>query len=312
MGIEDQIMSKKYIVSGSAIIDNVIPFDKTQPHVIRPGGGAPFALTGIRLWDDDAALVVYTGKDFETYYGEWLSKNNIDYSGIVKFTEHTRVIDLIYNEEGTFSFVDMYPDEYANNSDKVTRALLEPCIDSSTKGIHILGKGEPDTIADMYSMCREKGIKFGVEYEIFTLFGRDDNVELFRELASYTDYYSLSHYECKNLFKGIRDVNDSIELLESFEKPCFLRAGTDGAYFLIDGQKNFSPLISEFGDVDPTGCGNSSTSAAFWAMCEGYSPLEASYIGAITASVNAGTEGIIQDLTPELRAKCFDILRKHI
>ena len=305
-------MSKKYIISGSAIIDNVVPFDKTKPSVIRPGGGAIFALSGIRLWEKDCALAVYTGNDFESFYGDWLNRNEIDYSGIVKNTEHTRLIDLIYNEHGTFYFVDKYPDEYSDNADKVTKALLEPVIDSSTKGIHILGKGEPDTIGEMSRMCRDKGISFGVEYEIFDLFGKPDNYELFKELASLTDYYSLNLYECRNLFSDVRDIEDAIELIKSYEKPCFLRSGTDGAYFIVDGQAHFSPLIQEFGDKDPTGCGNSSTAAVFWAMCEGYDPLEASYIGAVTASVNAGTEGVVQEFPDEQRDKCAGIVKDAI
>ena len=305
-------MSRKFITAGSANVDHIIPYSKETKPGIRLGGGAVFSAEGLRLWDDSVALAVYTGKDFDSFYGEWLRNNDIDYSGVVAMTEHTRQVDIIYNKEGTFDTEDHFPDEYSDYADKIDRKLLEPCVGGETVGIHILGTTFPDIIGDISKMCRERSIKFGVEFEVFNLFGKSGNHELMKELAGFADYFSINYYEAERLFPGVRDYQDAIEELMSYGVPCFFRVGTDGAYFLYESKTYFSPLINRFGNVDATGCGNSSTSTTFWAMCQGFDPITCSYIGAVTGSLNAGSEGLVKELTPELRQRCFNILKEYI
>ena len=305
-------MSKRFITAGSANVDHIIPYAQETKSGIRLGGGAVFSAEGLRLWDDSVALAVYTGRDFDKWYGEWLRANDIDYSGVVAMTEHTRQVDIIYNKEGTFDTEDHYPDEYSNYADKIDRKLLEPLVGSETVGVHILGTTFPDIIGDISKMCREKNVKFGVEFEVFNRFGKSGNHELMKELASYTDYFSINYYEAERLYPGIRDYQDAIEELSSYNVPCFFRVGTDGAYYIYDSKVYYSPLISRFGNVDATGCGNSSTSATFWAMCTGHDPITSSYIGAVTGSLNAGSEGLISKLTPEIRSECISIVKEYV
>ena len=301
----------RYIVSGYAIVDNIIPYGETEPQATRLGGGAMYALSGIRLWEDDVTLALYTGRNFERLYGRWLKTNGIDWSGVVISTEHVRTVELSYNSEGTFTSVDQFADEYADNKQNVTRQLLEPVTGDATKGIYILRDPDPYALADIHKMCREKSIRFGTEFSVNHLLDSGDMYDLFKEVTKHMDFFSLNFFECSRLFSSCRDIEDAKEILCSFDTTCFLRDGTNGAYLLAEGKEYFAPMISEFGEQDPAGCGNTSTSSAFWALCEGYDPMVAVYTGAVTASVNAGQKGMIKYLDNELREKCRGLVERY-
>ncbi|MBR2806012.1 MAG: carbohydrate kinase family protein [Oscillospiraceae bacterium] len=305
-------MGNRYIGIGSAIVDNIVPFGASEPVTKRLGGGGVYAFTGIRLWEDDCMLALHTGKDFEDLYGEWLRANDIDWSGVIQDREHTRTVNLYYNEEGHYDNVDLYPEEYPKRWENISAVLLDPIVTGHTRGVYTITVGDPGILADTYKIIHERGARFGGEFSINYRFGESDNLEFFRENSEYMDFISLNTYECRHLFRGCRDAEDASEIMRSLGKPCFLREGRHGARFILDGKEYKSPLISEFGDVDETGCGNTSTSAAFWAWCERKEPLEVSYIGAVTASANAGCEGLMRTLDQELRDRCRHLVEQYL
>ena len=305
-------MGNKYIGIGSAIVDNIVPYGETKPSYRRLGGGGVYAFSGLRLWEDDCMLALHTGKDFEELYGEWLRANDIDWSGVIMDREHTRTCNLYYNEEGHFDNVDLYPDEYPKNWENISTVLLEPIVNSHTKGVYTISVGNTEVLAAAYKLTHERGALFGGEFSINGRFGEPDNYEFFKENIKYMDFFSLNTYECRHLFTGCRDTKDAAEIMISFGKPCFLRDGRHGARFIVDGKEYISPLIDEFGDKDETGCGNTSTSAVFRAWCEGIDPFRASYIGAVTASANAGCEGLIKVFDQDLRNRCMAIVDEYL
>ena len=305
-------MSRKFITAGSVIIDYIIPYGHETRPGIRRGGGAMYSAQGLRLWEDSVAVAAYSGKDFGGWYGSWLSENGIDSTGVVKKYVKTRQTNLIYNAEGTFSCIGRGDEEYVEHPSVIDRELIEPLIGSETVGVHILAAPEPEIVLPISDLCRQRGIRFGMEFEVARLYGRSDNHELFMELSSYTDYFSINLYEAKRLFPGVRDEKDALEELRSYGVPCYFRLGTDGALFIGKDRVIRAPMISRFGNVDATGCGNSSTSAVFWAICNGYSPEECAYIGGVTASVNAGCEGLVPRLTPELRSQCDSLVHEYV
>ncbi len=305
-------MGRRYITAGSVIIDGIILYGEDEVSGIRIGGGGIYASSGIRIFEDGVAFAGYSGQDFEQYYGGWARSSGIDCSGVVKKFPHTRLVDLVYNQEGTFSTRDHFPEYRIPLADMVDAALLRPLVDGSTRGVHILARPVPENLAEIYSLAREKGVRLGTELEVLGLAGRSDNRELLFELCRYLDFFSINLYEAKLMFPGLRDSKDALELLLEFQKPCFFRMGTDGAYLLADGRAYYSPMLDDFGTKDPTGCGNSSTAAAFWALNEGYGPLEASFIGAITASLNASYEGLITEYGPAVRQRCLELAKQQL
>lgn len=304
-------MGWRYIAAGSAIVDNVILFGSGEVSSVTPGGGGIYAVSGLRLWDDSCAVAAYSGRDFEEFYGGWLDGNGIGRHICGRF-DNTRTVDLIYNSEGTYCTEDHWP-EYRIKSDMVDRALLEPLISSDTAAIHILGRPDLDNLADISGLRQKYGVKLGVEIEALGLFGDADAMELLKEMTGkYIDFFSINYYEAKHILRGIRDRSDAIEALSGLGCPVFFRVGRDGAYLIKDRRAYYSPMVDDFGTVDPTGCGNTSTSAAFQALCEGAEPLEASYIGAVTASLNASFKGLIPRFDRAVRARCRELVRSHM
>ena len=298
-------MSRRFITSGSATIDTITSYGQETRSGQRIGGAVIYSAQGLRTWGDKVSVGIYTGKDFFDFYGDWIAANDIDASGVVVVTEHARRLIINYDERGTFVPIDGYPEEYSKATDRVDRALIKRIIGPDVYGVHTAITPIPEILGDIKALCGEYGIPFGAEFHVDHLFG-------LKEAARNTDYFSVNFFETERVFQGIRDYQDAIDLYASFEVPCFLRVGTDGAYFIKDGKAYFSPLISAFGNLDATGCGNSSTAAAFWAMCSGYDPLACSYIGGITAALNAGTVGVIEKVTDDMRAECRRLLQQYI
>ncbi len=304
-------MARRFITAGSATIDTITPYGGETASE-RIGGAVIYSAQGLRLWHDNVSVGIYTGRDFFDYYRNWIENNNIDASGVIMKTEHTRRLIINYRQNGFFLPYDGYPEEYNADQDLVDRALIENMMGPDVYGVHVAMTPVLSNLRDIHRLCRENGIPFGAEFHVNEYLGKDGYEDQIREAARYTDYFSLNYFETEQIFKGVRDYMDAIELYSSFEVPCFLRVGTDGAYFIYDSKVYYSPMISAFGDKDPTGCGNTSTAAAFWAICSGYDPLASSYIGAIAASLNAGTTGVIEHITDDMRQKCRELLKKYV
>ena len=305
-------MGFRYIAAGSALRDRVIQYGDTEVSSVQIGGGGVYAATGLRLWDDSVALAVYTGPDFHDYFDEWLRQVDIDASGINEKFQHCRLVDLLYNEYGTFNVRDHWEEYHVPHCDKIDAALIAPLLSSDTRGVHILGRMLPDTIAELYRLCKTNDTLFSVELEPLRWAGQSGMKELMQELTANMDMFSLNYYEVTQLFPDVRDYKDAVELMQSFMTPCFLRVGTDGAYMLMDGQVVRTTMITELGNTEPTGCGNTSTAAAFWAMTQGYDTVAMSYFGAVTASYNASFQGLMTDTSPAARARCLKVVEKYI
>ena len=245
-------MSRKFITAGSVIIDYIIPYGHETRPGIRRGGGAMYSAQGLRLWEDSVAVAAYSGKDFGGWYGSWLSENGIDSTGVVKKYVKTRQTNLIYNAEGTFSCIGRGDEEYVEHPSVIDRELIEPLIDSETVGVHILAAPEPEIVLPISDLCRQRGIRFGMEFEVARLYGRSDNHELFMELSSYTDYFSINLYEAKRLFPGVRDEKDALEELRSYGVPCYFRLGTDGAHRLQQ-QQHLRRVLGNLQRIQPGG-----------------------------------------------------------
>ena len=54
-------------------------------------------------------------------------------------------------------------------------------------------------------------------------------------------------------------------------------------------------------EIDPTGCGNTSTGAVMWAWFEGYDPLMTCVIGNVVASYNVRQYGPFLDMSEDIR-----------
>lgn len=303
-------MKGKFVVAGSAVVDRIIPYNRPDQITERLGGGVVYALSGAKIWTDDCIAACYTGQDFDRYYGSWMRENDFSFSGINRKFPHTNSGDVRYDADGLYTCTDNYP-EYFHFGDMPDEALLKPLMGGSCGAVHLLAPGDLENFASLDKYRSKYGIQVGLEMEPVCRGGAPEDVV--QELTDrYLDFFSINFSECKLIYPGIRDEKDALERMQALNCPVFFRMGQKGAYMIVDHKPYFSPLVDDFGTVDPTGCGNSSTAAAFWALCSGYSPIEISYIGAVTAALNASSMGVIPKFEPWMREKCTQLVKNYV
>ena len=122
----------------------------------------------------------------------------------------------------------------------------------------------------------------------------------------------MSLAELKEIIPEIETEEEALRYIKSLKCPVFFRMGERGAYFVKDGKEYYSPMITDFGSIDPTGCGNISTAAVFMADTEWIDPLRASYMGAVAASVNASYNGLIPYIDEDLKNRCIETVDKYL
>lgn len=62
----------KYAVISAAVTDEIRFADGTVK--IVPGGAGIYALSGIKLWEDDVEIVTGVGEDYDSLHGKWYKK----------------------------------------------------------------------------------------------------------------------------------------------------------------------------------------------------------------------------------------------
>ena len=101
--------------------------------------------------------------------------------------------------------------------------------------------------------------------------------------------------------------------LKELGVPCYYRVGSKGAYMIMNGEVEFVPvvhLVPKEEEVDPTGCGNSSTAAALWAFCEGMTTKEICAWGNIVAAHNVLQFGPTKVINQAKRDEAMAYLKK--
>ena len=300
------------MASGYVIIDDIEYADgKTIKN--RLGGGAVFAMSGMKLWTDDVLSVNYVGEDFVDYFGGWFGKNNIPLEGNrvrAKYTIHYR---LVYAENGTYVCVPTKenPEAYTEK----LRALMDPDMEllqpylADCAGLDVLFSADEHLFREMDLYRQRYGFKVMWEYSDFRAASYNKIETLFRCLR-YVDMFSINGFESQELF-GISDEMQLVSFFKKFPVPVFFRVGEKGSYYKQDGKALFFPIIRAEGKADPTGCGNTSTSAVLWAYASGHSMKDIGLIGTITATINAQHMGLIGDYTPQLRQQAHDMLDRY-
>ena len=300
------------MASGYVIIDDIEYADgKTIKN--RLGGGAVFAMSGMKLWTDDVLSVNYVGEDFVDYFGGWFGKNNIPLEGNrvrAKYTIHYR---LVYAENGAYVCVPTKenPEAYTEK----LRALMDPDMEllqpylADCAGLDVLFSADEHLFREMDLYRQRYGFKVMWEYSDFRAASYNKIETLFRCLR-YVDMFSINGFESQELF-GISDEMQLVSFFKKFPVPVFFRVGEKGSYYIQDGKALFFPIIRAEGKADPTGCGNTSTSAVLWAYASGHSMKDIGLIGTITATINAQHMGLIGDYTPQLRQQAHDMLDRY-
>ncbi|MBR2671595.1 MAG: carbohydrate kinase family protein [Oscillospiraceae bacterium] len=307
----------EYIVSGNVIIDEIHQY--TGESYVRLGGGAIYALSGYRVWTDSCAFVGYAGCDFFDNYGEWLRNSGINECCVTPAYDYDFRSILTYDENGFYTSSNGESFRTGLNKEHLGRCTptMECCTPyaeahkGKIKGWEIHSHVDTVFYQQFKKLARECGFKTGCELVNFGRKSYMEPTETIKEVIRNLDFFSMNLTECKDLIDGVKDLYDAEEFFKEFTNcSIFLRNGTDGAEMISGGRVYRAGLADDFGQKDSTGCGNSSTAAAFWAVCEGLDPLTAACIGSATAALNVAHEGLITDFSSETVAKCAEIAKR--
>ncbi len=323
----------KYIAEGATITNRLLFLDGRVKEDIMGGGGF-YAYTALRMCTDDCLYLSSVGKDFDDFYGAWFDANSCSRDGLFVRTEKTMYNDLKYFPDGSYIEYSIYGRKYTDEElaelrrsgimylpveDPVEQRkqylTLEDCLPfmDEAKGMYT---SQALTEENTRLMLEHKKNGCQIMWEIPSTSLEtahqkylEGGIEGLKHYLRAIDILSINRNECEIIFEKEND-EQIIPLLKQLELPVYYRVGTDGAYMIADHQEYFVPMISTVEkekEIDPTGCGNSSTGAALWAWCEGYDPLMTCVIGNVVASYNVRQYGPFLDMSEENRKQMIKI-----
>ena len=303
----------KYLVSGPVNVDKIYPLiqGKYGAPKTEIGGGGIYAASAIKLWDERCMPVVYVGADYAKYYAPWLRRNGFDTEGFVAAFDQTVQTQLYYQEDGRYT-IGWQQGDLGTGRAAANIQLLQPYLNRDIKGVHLVTHGNAVFFEQVNQYRQAYNFQVGWEINNTQEFYVDAPLLIETVAQKYVDYFSLSYGELRGYFPDTRDITDALQRCASWGCPVYLRNGTHGAFLICNQECWKFPMMDDFGTIDPTGCGNTSTASVFWARCEGRSPEASGLIGAITAGLNASYYGLIPHLTNELRERCNQLLTEKL
>ncbi len=297
----------RFIAAGSLIVNDIYYADGSSI-MGQPGGAVIYAVEGFKLIDDDVLLVACAGEDFDEFYGKWMDDNQLSREGLEIRQKHCLRFGLRYEPDGRWQDVGRTEAEentqyevMGNHIEHLSRFLPE------CGGFYATHEPDRAFWQKVLDLREKHGFKIGWELPTPSIVPEyaEDNFWLIRQV----DYYSLNRPESFDLF-GVKTEEAAIEKMQQIGVPCFYRVGKRGAYFIKDGEVAFEPSVELGPQMDPTGCGNSSTAACFAAMCKGYTVRQCARLGNIAAGYNVLQNGPYPKITKETRDKALQLALK--
>lgn len=301
----------EYIVGAITIVNNIDYNDPNKQNKTDVLGGCVFALSGLKLYADSVIGVSAVGDDFLSLYGEHFERNGLSVAGMFYALPTTHHTVLTYGESGQWTEVPLQGENYFAEQLKnymIRAKNIVPFCDDNTKGI-FLDCGATEDIFGQVDELRAAAPNAKIFWEIPTFSSTDLSIrELVENNIRLFDWYSMNLHEA-GVFFGAEGEQNIIDAVADFGVPCFLRAGKKGAYLIDERGVAFAESIDMGPVVDTTGCGNTSSAAALFGICEGYSPRQTVLLANIAAGYNAMQQGPIPQLTPEMRERAIETMQ---
>lgn len=302
----------KYLVSGASLVNNLVFTDGRKVTNILGGCGF-YAYCGCRFYEKDSLFISGLGEDYNDYYGPWFDKNEVSRDGIVIAGKRTKNTILTYDENGDYTEVSAFSDEemLSDSSKAICADDVIKHIGPDTKGMYLFGQWQ-NRLGGCYEAAHEKGVKVMWEVTPVTYLGIEEYYDEFMDYVEKCDIYSFNRFEAFVIFHVDSD-EEVIKKIQEIGKPCFYRIGTEGAYMVTKDECYKTPMISVVPreeEVDPTGCGNSSTAAAMWAFVEGYDPIMIAFLSSVCSAYNVRQYGPWQDMSEEVKAEAIATAKK--
>lgn len=288
----------KYLIAGNAVAD-CITYADGRCAGFRPGGATLYALTGIQLFTDDVMLVGGFGADYMDQLGEYLNRNpNIDRRGFHVRDPHHPINYMDYRDEGGWDTRTVYGyAHYDNLCCNPDEDHLEDYLADAHAVCTFRGE-DPAFFEQLFALKKRFGFRFG--WEIRASMTVPEKIAPIREILRETDAFSINRPEAYRLF-NVEGDEAAIRALQALDVPLVVyRVGKEGLYILKDGTQLFAASFEKYPVTDVTGCGNTSTAAAFYAFWEGKDIFDIASYANVAAAHNLRVYGAM-DVTQEAR-----------
>jgi len=296
----------EYLATGCTRLNDMIYPDDSKVEGFL--GGTLYTVTGIKPFTDSVLLITTAGPDFDHYYGDYFQRNKLSKVGVQFVLPQTEYTILEYDADGRWWEYSKYGDAYMRDWGETTLIKAEYVIKNSspkTKGIYFESSIR-ESVWQGLNDIRRAAPNAKIMWEIPT--GDTDDPEIAKnvfELINKCDMYSINLPESFTLF-GTMSEEDSIQRIIEIGLPCFFRVGEKGAYMITHGKAWFAPAVQPEKSVDATGCGNCSTGAAMYGICENLHPLKTVMLANLAAQLNAMQYGPYPQFTESLRQNLFN------
>ncbi len=310
----------KFLACGNVITDQVIAFDGSAGPK-RMGGPSVFALSGMRLWDDDCKLVAGVGEDYRHTYGRWLENNNLSDDSLHVVCECGTSNVLKYlNESGTKKgggSIGRLTQENFGYMKTRPEWIDGACIDEQIRAIYLAQNVDRVFWKQLLAVKQRHGFKFMWELEFGGLNNVDDERSLYERVMDViegADMWSLNMADAESIFQIPQDQDEKIikEIMKMPVEFTLYRVGQRGAFIVTPTEAYFCPSIDVGSYVDQTGCGNCSTGAAMAGYSLGYDLKTVLVMANVAAGYNCLQWGVIQEFSAEQREEAWQIVKANM
>lgn len=299
----------KYLAVGQCNCDVIV--DEHGNHSeVKIGGSGFFALTGIRIFTEDCALVSNFGTNFIEDFRSWFRANGVSDEYCSVISEQTPAHYSRYTTDGKYEGavkVDVRSTAEWLGYMHPKASDLKAAISDETVGFSIY----QDADAIQWKLLMEAAEKHDTKV-MWEVNHRVRDPKLIEKIAPIPHMFSINYNEVEEIF-GIPKQNemDAIELLRGFTNElCFYRVGAKGSYAITKDGAWFCPAIDPTGkSVDPMGCGNCSIGAAMYAHSSGHTPAEVAVMANVASGYNAAQLGPVPVITPEIQQQALQIVK---
>lgn len=291
----------KYIVQSTAVWD-IISLPHSKNAMEAPGGAGFYALTGMKIWEDDVGIVSGIGADYLPKFGSWYQENGLPTSGMFVKDPHSPQTLVQYFPDGERTEKPVFGEHHYQNIEAVPEEIAPFCKDAA--GVYVFKNLSPSYWEGFLPLKRKYG--FQLMWEIAADAALPENVAQVKKLAEQASVFSINRTEAMQLTSAA-SVSDAIEVLKRWEIPLiYLRLGSKGTCLIQEGRTLFVPSVPDLNVVDSTGGGNSSSGGAFIGYCRGCPLEEIGAMGNVSASFCIEQWGVPARIGQELRQKALE------
>lgn len=285
----------EYVVATTVSTDVIHLADgSTVRH--QPGSAGFYALAGLRVFTDRAAICGGIGPDYLPCHQAWYERNHLTTEGLVLRSPVTPTVEIQYFPDGSridrpnvgleeFRALDPTPEEVFR------------CCDRNTKGVYVFKDLNRDDLDALIGGRLRFGYK--LMWEISEDACKPENIDVIESYLRDIDIFSINRGEAKLLYGTGDEAEAEARLAAASPHWVFFRRGAEGAHMLVDGKRYQCPSCQDISVVDTTGGGNSSSGAVLYGCCEGYDPQLAGCMGSAAAAAIITQFGVPEQYTRE-------------